>query len=118
MSFACESKRSYVDSLFVEIYRFVGPIGVLTPYIVDSNKDAEDIRLMGQAISFLSVVQIMDGIAADAGINTIKVVFRIFRQKVVCCEVHVAVSERPVFGLASAGVGYAVADKDNCVVRF
>jgi hypothetical protein len=54
--------------------------------------------------------------AADACIDNVEVELRIFCEKPVCREVHIAISERSVCSIKPAGVCNAVADENNRLV--
>jgi hypothetical protein len=90
----------------------------LVPDIVNADEDAEDIGIVVEAVLLPAVFEVADGVAGDSGVEDIKVVFGVFAEEKPGEEVDVAVTEGLVGMTFPVGIGNAVADKKNLVIRF
>ena len=92
--------------------------GELPPDVVNADEDAEDIGVVVEAILLPTVFEVRNGVAGDSGVDDIKVVCRVFAKEKLGDEVDVAEAEGLVGRVVPVGVGNAVADEKNLVIRF
>ena len=90
----------------------------LVPDVVNADEDAEDIGVVVEAIFLPAAFEVCNGVAGDSGVDDIQVVSGIFCQEGIRHKVDVAEAEGLVGTMVSVGVGNAVADEKNFVIRF
>ncbi len=113
------------EQSFVGRFIFVGEDGSrhfalleLPPDVVDANENAQDIGIMVETILFPAFVEVSDGVAGDAPVDNVQVIFGVLGQEEICDEMDVAEAEGLVCAAVPVGVGNAVADKENGLIRF
>ena len=122
VTFLCRERKELPVSgfVFVEqdgVRQFV--FGVeLVPDVVNADEDAEDIGIVVEAILLPAGFEVRNGVAGDACIDDIQIVSGIFGQEGIRHEIDVAGAEGLIGTMVSVGVGNAVADEKNLVIRF
>ena len=122
VTFLCHHRQKLPVSGFVFVERdgvrqFVFG-GELPPDVVNANDDAEDIGIVVEAILLPAGFEVADGVAGDSGVEDIQVVCWVFAQEVIGDEVDVAEAEGLIGTAVPVGVGDAVADEENGLIRF
>jgi len=89
---------------------------MLTPQVIYTDKYAQNIRFMFEAVPLPSGFQITYGIAADTSIYDIEIQLGVLCEKMISYKMHETEAKGLIGRQISVGIGYAVTNEEDGLI--